>query len=71
MDDNTLENIYQERLEERLIEHFAQLRNIDYKTAINIYYNSKISEMIHEGKYGIQYLDYKILAEILDKKGVS
>lgn len=32
---------------------------------MNIYYNSKLAGRIHEGEYGIQYLDYKVLVQIL------
>ena len=67
MDDNALENIYQERLEERLIEELTKKHGIDFKSAMNIYYNSKLSNKIHEGKYGVQYLDYKVLVDVLEK----
>lgn len=33
--------------------------------AIDIYYKSRISEKTHWGVEGIQYLDYKVLAQIL------
>ena len=65
MDENVLEGIYQERLEERLIEYLAEKREIDYRSAMNIYYNSELAGKIHEGRYGVQYLDYKLLADIL------
>ena len=67
MDDKVLENIYQEKLEERIVEYIAEKRCIDYKAAMNIYYSSKLVEKIHEGKYGIQYLDHKVLTEILEE----
>ena len=52
MDGNTLENIYQENLEEN-------------GKSMEIYYRSKLSKKIEEGKLGIQYLDYKVLVDIL------
>lgn len=67
MDEEVLEKVYQEKLEERLISCIAERHSIDYLTAMKIYYSSELSEKIHEGRYGIQYLDYKVLAEILDK----
>ena len=67
MDERTLENIYQERLEERLIAFLAEKYGMDYQSAMNVYYNSSLAEKIYEGEYGIQYLDYKVLAEILEK----
>ena len=33
--------------------------------AMDKYYSSNLSEKIHEGLYGIQYLDYRNLVEIL------
>ena len=65
MNENTLEKIYQERLEERLISYLAETNDISLETAMDIYYRSNIAGLIHEGKYGVQYLDYKVLAQIL------
>lgn len=67
MDDITLENIYQERLDERIIEYLASKRNIDYKAAMDIFYNNRLAEKIHLGEYGIQYLDHKVLVQILEE----
>ena len=66
MDEKTLENIYQEKLEERLIEHIAEKHHLDFQIAMNVYYSSKMAERIHEGTYGIQYLDYKVLVEMIE-----
>ena len=57
--------IYQENLEERLIPYIAEQQNISLEDAMDIYYHSKLAEKIHQGTEGIQYLDYKVLAEIL------
>jgi hypothetical protein len=65
MNGGTLEKIYQERLEERLIQYLAETNGISLETAMDIYYRSNIAGLIHEGKYGIQYLDYKVLAQML------
>ena len=65
MNENTLEKIYQERLEERLISYLAETNGISLEKAMDIYYHSNIAGLIHEGKYGIQYLDYKVLAQML------
>jgi len=67
MDDKVLEDIYQEKLEERIIGLLSDKKGIDYQTAMNIYYNSELAKKIHEGRYGIQYLDYKVLGEILEE----
>lgn len=65
MNDQALENIYQENLEERIIAHLAETCDFSYETAMDIYYNSKLSDKIHAGKEGVQYLDYKVLVQIL------
>lgn len=65
MDDNILEELYREKLDERLIGYLSEKYRMDYQKAMDVYYRSKLAEKIHEGKYGVQYLDYKVLADIL------
>lgn len=65
MDDSMLEKIYQERLEEQLIAYLAEQHNITLERAMDIYYSSNLAEKIHDGVEGVQYLDYKVLAQIL------
>ena len=67
MDDKVLEEVYQERLEEKLINHLSDKYEIDYQTAMKIYYNSELAQKIFAGKNGVQYLDYKVLADILEE----
>ena len=68
MNDDTLEQFYQEELEERLISYLAKKKNISLEKAMDIYYHSDMARYISEGEYGIQYLDYKVLAQILMDK---
>lgn len=65
MKDDTLEQVYQENLEERIITHLAEIYDFSYEKAMDIYYSSKLSDKIYAGKEGIQYLDYKVLVQIL------
>lgn len=65
MDEEVLETIYQENLEERLIAYLSEIRNISLENAMDIYYHSKLADKIHRGVEGIQYLDYKVLVQIL------
>ena len=65
MDEKILEQTYQENLEERLITYLAEQHNIPLEKAMDIYYHSRLAEKIHQGAEGVQYLDYKVLAEIL------
>ena len=65
MDEKILEQTYQENLEERLIIYLAEQHSISLEKAMDIYYHSRLAEKIHQGMEGVQYLDYKVLAEIL------
>lgn len=67
LDEKILEEIYQEKLEERLIEYISERYKIDYQSAMELYYNSKLANKIHNGRYGVQYLDHKVLADILEE----
>ena len=65
MSEDVLEKIYQENLEERIIAYLAETKGISLEEAMRIYYDSKLAEMIHDGEYWIQYLDYKELVQTL------
>lgn len=65
MDEELLESVYRENLEERIIAYLAKTCGVSYEKAIDLYYNSKLSDKIYLGKNGIQYLDYKVLVQIL------
>ena len=63
-----LEAFYKEHLEESIIKQLSKQENISLDEAMNLYYNSKLANYIHEGKYDIQYLDYKVLTDNLIKE---
>lgn len=65
MDDQVLEKAYQEQLEEKIITYLAKIKNVGLDKAMAIYYESELADKIGEGRYGIQYLDYKVLVEML------
>ncbi len=65
MDDKTLEQIYQENLEERIIAYLSEIKSISLEEAMDIYYHSTLADKIHQGVEGVQYLDYKVLVRIL------
>lgn len=65
MNEEILEKVYQENLEERLIAYLAQVCDFSYEKVMDIYYSSELADKIHLGKEGIQYLDYKVLVQIL------
>ena len=62
-----LEKIYQEQLEEELIQFISKSKQISLDKAMSAYYESKLADKITKGEYGIQYLDYRVLAEILSE----
>ncbi len=68
MDGEVLERVYKENLEERIISYLAERKNTSLENAMDLYYNSTLSDQIFEGLEGIQYLDYKVLADILLEK---
>lgn len=65
MDGETLEKVYQENLEERIIAYLSQTKGVSLETAMDIYYHSKLADKIHRGVEGVQYLDHKVLVRIL------
>ena len=65
MDEETLEFMYREELDERLIAHLADVTNLTLDKAMDLYYHSRMADMIGHGMYGIQYLDYKVLVEMM------
>ena len=65
MPEDILEQVYQENLEERIISYLSDIREISLEKAMSIYYRSKLAEKIHQGIEGVQYLDYKVLAQIM------
>lgn len=64
-DGNVLEKAYRESLEESIIAYLAKVKELSLEDAMDKYYSSNLSEKIHEGLYGIQYLNYRNLVEIL------
>ena len=68
MNDEELEKNYQERLEERVISYIAEKQNISLTDAMELYYKNKLADKIAQGQYGIQYLDYKLLGQMILEK---
>lgn len=65
MNGDVLERYYKEALEERIISHLAKVKNLTLEQAMDIYYCSHLAQKIHEGANDVQYLDYKVLVQIL------
>lgn len=79
MDEDYLEFSYREELDERLIFYLAKVTDLSLDKAMDLYYHSRMADMIGHGMYGIQYLDYKVLVammldtedELFERYGVS
>lgn len=65
MDGEIIEKVYQENLEERIIAYLAEVKGISLESAMDIYYRSMLAGKIYNGVEGVQYLDYKVLVQIL------
>lgn len=65
MDGEALERVYQENLEERIIAYLSETKDISLEAAMDIYYHSRLADKIYRGIEGVQYLDYKVLVQIL------
>ena len=50
MSDVELEAFYKEHLEESIIKQLSKQEKISLDEAMNLYYNSKLANYIHEGK---------------------
>jgi len=68
MKDIVLEQFYREKLEEDIIFCLSERKKIQTEEAMSLYYNSKLANCIHDGIYGIQYLDYKVLTDYLEEE---
>lgn len=65
MEESVLERNYQERLEEKIISYLADTKKISLQQAMDLYYKSYLADKIATGVYGMQYLDYKVLAQLI------
>lgn len=64
-DSKQMDVIYKQNLENDIIKEIARLKAIDLRSAIGIYYSSKLASQIAEGNCGIENMDAKYLAEDL------
>lgn len=64
-DRRQLTTIYKQNLESDIIKLIAEIKQLDLRKAIDIYYSSKLAKQIANGNYGIENMDAKYLAEDL------
>ena len=60
-----LRNLYITFLEEDIIKTLAEIKGIDNRVAMEKYYRSKLCRQIGSSEYGIEYMDYRYLANDL------
>lgn len=63
-----IEKTYREHLEEDIILCLIERHNISAENVMRMYYNSQLANRIYRGEYGIQYLDYTVLTDILEQE---
>ncbi|MBQ9395694.1 MAG: hypothetical protein IJU23_09310 [Proteobacteria bacterium] len=61
----TLDKVYKERLDEKIIAYLAEVKHLSNREAMDIYYRSRLSQEIHDGCCGIENLDHKYLVNDL------
>ncbi len=57
--------VYRQNLEESIIACLAKMKTLDLRKAMDIYYKSRLAKQINAGKYGIDNMDARYLAEDL------
>lgn len=60
-----LEKFYIQSLDNDIIGYLSEIKKIDIRESMDIYYKSLLCKQIHNRENDIQYLDYKYLAEDL------
>ena len=60
-----LRDVYISLLEEDIIREIATTKCLDNRTAMEKYYKSRLCQQIGNGEYGIEYMDFKYLANDL------
>ena len=60
-----LEEFYKQNLENDIINTISEMKGIDLRKALDIYYSSRLSEQILNDSYAIENMDAKYLAEDL------
>lgn len=62
---SNIDYVYRLNLEESIIEYLSKEKGLDLRSAMDIYYHSKLAEQIEQGCYGIENMDYKYLVQDL------
>lgn len=60
-----IRDVYITSLEENIIKQIVKIKGIDNRAAMDKYYKSRLCRQIGSGEYGIEYMDFKYLANDL------
>lgn len=63
IDKISLEFVYKQNLDDNIIQYLSEIKKIDLRQAIDIYYHSRLAAQISQGMYGIENMDYKYLVQ--------
>lgn len=64
-DRQALTSFYRQNLEGDIIRYISYAKELPLEQAMDVYYRSDLAVQIQDGKYGIDNMDYKYLAEDL------
>ena len=64
-DRQALTSFYRQNLEGDIIRYISDAKELPLEQAMDVYYRSDLAVQIQDGKYGIDNMDYKYLAEDL------
>jgi hypothetical protein len=65
VDRNVLADEYKQNLEESIIAYLSEIKHLELRVSMDIYYRSRLAGLISDGTYGIENLDYKYLVQDL------
>lgn len=60
---DSLNFVYKQNLEDDIIQYLSEIKKIDLRQAMDIYYRSRLAKQISQGMYGIENMDYKYLVQ--------
>lgn len=62
LEKESLTSIYKQNLENDIIKALADIKHLELRKAIDVYYSSKLAGQIADGSCGIENMDAKYLA---------
>ena len=65
VDRKALTDEYKQNLEENIIAYLSEIKKLELRVSMDIYYRSKLAAQIADGVFGIENLDYKYLVQDL------